>query len=109
MKLYKKLAFINAGLGIFIATIILFSYSSLNNIIGIPILNVFFSSFILHIVITIIVNIMSIIIIIYIKNLKIVGASLMICGMLILSSLFYFGIPSFILFIISGILALKDK
>ena len=109
LKLYKKLTFINSGIGIFISSFILFSYISLNSIIQIPILNLFFGGFILHIVITIIINIISIIIIIYIKNLRIVGPSLIGCGIVILSSLYYFGIPSLILFIISGILALKNK
>ena len=43
------------------------------------------------------------------KNKKIVGILLIVCGIVILAIANFFGIPGCILFIIAGILALKES
>lgn len=109
MKLYKKLTVINASFGLFIAIVFLTSYFMINSIIGIPILGLFLGSVLVHVLIILAINIASLVVIFYIKNERLIGISLIGCGALILLSLTFIGIPSFILFIIAGILALKEK
>ncbi|MDR4512487.1 MAG: hypothetical protein MRJ93_12375 [Nitrososphaeraceae archaeon] len=109
MKLYKKLTIINASLGLTIAIIFLSSYFLVNSFIGIPILGLFLGNVLVHVLIILAINIAGLVVIFYIKNEQFIGLSLIGCGVLILFSLTYIGIPSFILFIIAGILALRGK
>lgn len=109
VKLYKKLTIINASLGLTIAIIFLSSYFLVNSFIGIPILGLFLGNVLVHVLIILAINIAGLVVIFYIKNEQFIGLSLIGCGVLILFSLTYIGIPSFILFIIAGILALRGK
>lgn len=109
VKLYKKLTIINASLGLTIAIIFLSSYFLVNSFIGIPILGLFLGNVLVHVLIILAINIAGLVGIFYIKNEQFIGLSLIGCGVLILFSLMYIGIPSFILFIIAGILALRGK
>ena len=109
LKLYKKLTVINASLGLTIAIIFFVSYFLVNSFIGIPILGLFLGNVLVHVLIILAINIASLVVIFYIKNEQFIGLSLIGCGVLILFSLMYIGIPSFILFIIAGILALRGK
>jgi drug/metabolite transporter (DMT)-like permease len=43
-----------------------------------------------------------------IKNTKVAGVLLIVCGVVILAAATYFGIPSFVLFCIAGMVALKE-
>ena len=115
MKLYKKLTIVNTILGIIASIIILFIYFFINSLIGIPLLGLFFGGIILNVFILLIISLAGIISIFYIKNTRILGIALIIYGILVLSTtvtnpiFIIFGIPGFILFVISGILALKEK
>jgi len=109
LKLYKKLTIINASLGLTIAIIFFSSYFLVNSFIGIPILGLFLGNILVHVLIILAINIASLVVIFYIKNEQFIGLSLIGCGVLILFSLMYIGIPSFILFIIAGIFALREK
>jgi hypothetical protein len=113
MKLYKKLTLINTILGITVCIIILLIYFFINSLIGIPLLGLFLGGIILHVFIVLLVNLAGIVSIFYIKNTRIVGIALIIYGTLLLSTATFFGIPvgipGFILFVIAGILALKEK
>lgn len=109
LKLYKKLTIINASLGLTIAIIFFSSYFLVNSFIGIPILGLFLGNILVHVLIILAINIASLVVIFYIKNEQFIGLSLIGCGVLILFSLMYIGIPSFILFIIAGIFALRGK
>lgn len=109
LKLYKKLTILNASLGLTIAIIFFASYFLVNSFIGIPILGLFLGNVLVHVLIILAINIASLVVIFYIKNERFIGLSLIGCGVLILFSLMYIGIPSFILFIIAGILALRGK
>lgn len=109
MKLYKKLTIINTILGITVCIIILFIYFFINSLIVIPLLGLFLGGTILHVFILLIISLVGIVSIFYIKNMKILGIALIIYGILVLATATFFGIPGFILFVIAGILALKEK
>jgi hypothetical protein len=109
VKLYKKLTVINASLGLIIVIVFLTSYFLINSLIGIPILGLFLGSVLVYVLIILAINVASLIVIFYIKNDRVIGFSLIGCGILMLLSLTFIGIPSFTLFIIAGILALKEK
>jgi hypothetical protein len=113
MKLYKKLTLINTILGITVCIIILFIYFFINSLIVIPLLGLFLGGIILHVFIVLSINLAGIVSIFYIKNTRIVGIALIIYGTLVLATATFFGIPvgipGFILFVIAGILALKEK
>ena len=109
MKLYKKLTIINTILGITVCIIILLIYFFINSLIGIPLLGLFLGGTILHVFIVLLINLAGIVSIFYIKNTRIVGIALIIYGTLVLATATFFGIPGFILFVIAGIIALKEK
>jgi hypothetical protein len=109
MKLYKKLTLINTILGITVCIIILLIYFFINSLIGIPLLGLFLGGTILHVLILLFINLAGIVSIFYIKNIRIVGIALIIYGTLVLATATFFGIPGFVLFVIAGILALKEK
>ena len=109
MKLYKKLTIINTALGITVCIIILLIYFFINSLIGIPLLGLFLGGTILHVFIVLLINLAAIVSIFYIKNIRIVGISLIIYGTLLFATATFFGIPGFILFVIAGIIALKEK
>lgn len=109
MKLYKKLTIINTILGIVASIMILFIYFFINSLIGIPLLGLFLGGTILHVFILLIISLAGIVSIFYIKNTKFLGIALIIYGILVLATATFFGIPGFILFVIAGILALREK
>jgi hypothetical protein len=109
MELYKKLTLINTILGITVCIIILLIYFFINSLIGIPLLGLFLGGTILHVLILLFINLAGIVSIFYIKNIRIVGIALIIYGILVLATATFFGIPGFVLFVIAGILALKEK
>ena len=109
MKLYKKLTLINTILGITVCIIILLIYFFINSLIGIPLLGLFLGGTILHVFIVLLINLAGIVSIFYIKNTRIVGIALIIYGTLLLATATFFGIPGFILFVIAGIMAIKEK
>jgi hypothetical protein len=109
VKLYKKLTIINTILGIIASIMILFIYFFINSLIGIPLLGLFLGGTILHVFILLIISLAGIVSIFYIKNTKFLGIALIIYGILVLATATFFGIPGFILFVIAGILALREK
>lgn len=109
MKLYKKITLLSVILGFVILVPIVVVYFFINNFVGIPFLGFFLGGFILHMVILILINAACFYTAFVLKNKKIVGSLLIGLGFSVLLFGGYFGIPSMILFIISGILALKEK
>ena len=109
MKLYKKLTIINTILGITVCIIILLIYLFINSLIGIPLLGLFLGGTILHVFIVLLINLAGIVSLFYMKNTRILGIALIIYGTLVLATATFFGIPGFILFVIAGIIALKEK
>jgi hypothetical protein len=109
VKGYRKLTLITAMLGLVILVPFVVGYAYVNSLIGLPILGLFLGWLLLYVFLLLIVNIASLYIAFRIKNTKIAGILLIVCGVVILASTNYFGIPSFVLFCIAGVLALRDK
>ena len=109
VKGYRKLTLITAMLGLVILVPFVVGYAYVNSLIGLPILGLFLGWLLLYVFLLLIVNIASLYIAFRIKNTKIVGILLIVCGVVILASTNYFGIPSFVLFCIAGVLALREK
>ena len=78
-------------------------------LIGFPILGLFLGGILLHVFVLLLANAASLYVAFRIKNTKLAGILLIVCGVVILAAAAYFGIPSFILFSIAGVLALKKK
>jgi hypothetical protein len=109
MKGYQKLTIITAILGLIIPFIGLFLYFLINSFVGIPILALFVGWALLIAVAIIAINVGAIIAAFKIKNTKIVGGILIACGVLIFVLIQWFAVPALVLFIIAGILALREK
>ncbi len=75
---------------------------------GFPILGLFLGGILLHVFVLLLVNAASLYVAFRIKNTKMAGILLIICGIVILAAATYFGIPSFVLFCIAGVLALRE-
>ena len=109
MKGYQKLTIITAILGLIIPFIGLFLYFLINSFVGIPILALFVGWALLIAVAIIAINVGAIIAAFKIKNTKIVGGILIACGVLLFVLIQWFALPALVLFIIAGILALREK
>ena len=109
MKGYRKLTLITAMIGLVILVPFVVGYAYVNSLIGLPILGLFLGWLLLYVFLLLIVNIASLYIAFRIKNTKIAGILLIVCGVVILASTNYFGIPSLVLFCIAGVLALREK
>jgi hypothetical protein len=95
------------GLAVLVPVIVIYTYA--NGLIGIPILGLFLGGLILHVILLIIVNLAGLYVAFKMKNKKIIGILLIICGVVILAIANFFGIPGCILFSVAGVLALKEK
>ena len=109
MKGYQKLTIITAILGLIIPFIGLFLYFLINSFIGIPILALFVGWALLIAVAIIGINVGAIVAAFKVKNTKIVGGILIACGVLLFALIQWFAIPALVLFVIAGILALREK
>jgi hypothetical protein len=109
VKGYQKLTLITAILGLVVLVPIIIGYVYVNSLIGFPILGIFLGGILLHVFVLIIVNAASIYVAFRVKNTKMTGILLIVCAVVILAAATYFGIPSFVLFCIAGVLALKEK
>ena len=109
MKLYQKLTLITAILGLVVPLLGLFAYVFINSLTGIPVLALFLSTAVLIAVVIIAINIASIVVVLYIKNTKLVGMILFSCGIVLFLTVQIWGIPGLALYIVSGIIALREK
>jgi hypothetical protein len=109
MKGFQKLTIITAILGMVIPFLGLFLYFLINSFIGIPILALFVGWALLIAIAIIAINIGAIVAAFKVKNTKIVGGILIACGVLLFALIQWFAIPALVLFIIAGILALRQK
>jgi hypothetical protein len=109
VKGYQKLALITAILGFVVLVPIIVGYVYFNSLIGFPILGLFLGGILLHVFVLLLVNAASLYVAFRIKNTKMAGILLIVCGVVILAAATYLGIPSFVLFCIAGVLALKQK
>jgi hypothetical protein len=92
---------------ILVPVIVIYAY--INSLIGIPILGLFLGGLILHVFLLILVNLASLYVAFKMKNKKIICTLLIACGIVMLAIANLLGIPSCILLIVAGILALKEK
>jgi hypothetical protein len=109
VKLYQKLALLTAILGLVVLVPIIIGFAYVNSLIGFPILGLFLGGVLLHVFLLIAVNAASLYIAFRVNNTKIGGILLIVCGVTILATSTFFGIPAFVLFCIAGILAIRDK
>ena len=109
MKLYQKLTLITAILGLVVPLLGVFAYVFINSLTGIPILALFLGTALLIAVVIIATNIAAIVAVFYIKNTKLVGTILICCGIVLFLTVQIWGIPGLALYIVSGIMALREK
>ncbi len=109
MKGYQKLTIITAILGLIIPFIGLFLYFLINSFVGIPILALFVGWALLIAIAIIAINVGAIVAAFKIKNSKIVGGILIACGIMLFALIQWFAIPALALFVIAGIMALREK
>lgn len=109
MKGYQKLTIITAILGLIIPFIGLFLYFLINSFVGIPILALFVGWALLIAIAIIAINVGAIVAAFKIKNNKIVGGILIACGEMLFALIQWFAIPALALFVIAGILAIREK
>jgi hypothetical protein len=95
MKAYQKLTLITVILGLIIPLFGLFLYFFVNSLIGIPLLGLVFGGALLIAILIIIINV--------------AGLLLMACGVALFLVIHFFAIPGLVLFVISGILALRER
>jgi len=75
----------------------------------IPILVVFLADAVLISVEIIAIKLIGLFIVFCIKNTKVVGLALILCGVILILTIQLWGIPGFVLYIVSGIMALREK
>ena len=109
MKLYQKLTLITAVLGLVVPLLGLFAYLFINSLTVIPVLALFLGTAVLIAVAIIAINIAAIVVAFYIKNTKLVGMILISCGIVLFLTVQIWGIPGLVLYVVSGIIALREK
>jgi hypothetical protein len=109
MKLYQKLTLITAILGLIIPLLGVFAYVFINSLTGIPVLALFLGTAVLIAIVIIAINIAALVVTFYIRNTKLVGIILISCGTLLFLTVQIWGIPGLVLYIVSGIIALRER
>ena len=109
MKLYQKITLITTILSLIVPSSVIFIYFFINSLMEIPILGVLLADAVLISVEIITIKMAGLFIVFCIKNTKVVGLALILCGVILILTIQLWGIPGFVLYIISGIMALKEK
>ena len=109
MKLYQKLTLITAILGLILPLLGVFAYVFVNSLTGIPVLALFLGTAVLIAIVIIAINVAAIVVVFYIANTKLVGIILISCGIILFLTVQLWGIPGLVLYVISGIIALREK
>ena len=86
MKGYQKLTLITAILGLVVLVPIIVGYVYFNSLIGFPILGLFLGGILLHVFVLLLVNAASLYVAFRIKNTKMAGILLIVCGVVTLGS-----------------------
>ena len=107
MKLYQKLTLITAILGLIVPLVGVFVYVFINSLTGIPVLALFLGTAVLIAIVIIAINIAAIIVVFYIKNIRLVGIVLISCGIILFLTIQIWGVLGLVLYVVSGIIALK--
>jgi len=109
MKLYQKLTLITAILGLVVPLLGVFAYVFINSLTGIPVLALFLGTAVVIAILIIAINIAALVVVFYIKNTRLVGIILISCGALLFLTVQIWGVPGLVLYIVSGIIALREK
>ena len=86
MKGYQKLTLITAILGLVVLLPIIVGYVYFNSLIGFPILGLFLGGILLHVFVLLLINAASLYVAFRIKNTKMAGILLIVCGVVILAA-----------------------
>jgi hypothetical protein len=95
------------GLAVLVPVIVIYTYA--NGLIGIPILGLFLGGLILHVILLIIVNLAGLYVAFKMKNKKIIGILLIICGVVILAIANFFWNSGMYLVLRCGGTSIKRK
>ena len=109
MKLYQKLTLITAILGLIVPLVGVFVYVFINSLTVIPVLALFLGTAVLIAIVIIVINVAALVVVFYIKNTRLVGIILISCGIILFLTVQIWGIPGLVLYIVSGIIALREK
>jgi hypothetical protein len=109
MQLYQKITLITTILSLIVPLSVIFVYFFIDSLIEIPIVGYFLADAVLISVEIIAIKLAGLFIVFYIKNTKVVGLSLILCGVILILTIQLWGIPGFVLYIISGIMALREN
>ena len=109
MLLYQKITLITTILSLIVPLSVIFIYFFIDSILKIPILGVFISDAVLISVEIIIIKLAGLFTVFFIKNAKVVGLALILCGVILILTIQLWGIPGFVVYIISGIMALREN
>ena len=109
MKLFQKLTLITAILGLIIPLLGVVAYVFINSVIGIPVLALFLGGIMLIAVLIVAINAAALFVAFYLKNTKVVGIILIRCGAVLLVTVQLWGLPGCVLYIVSGVLALRER
>ena len=109
MKLYQKITLITTILSLIVPLSVIFIYFFIDSLMAIPILGVFLADAVLISVEIIAIKLAGLFIVFYIKNTKVVGLALILCGVILILTIQLWGITGFVLYIIAGIMALREN
>ena len=76
---------------------------------NIPILGIFIADAVLISIEIIIIKLAGLLIVFFIKNAKVVGLALILCGVILILTIQLWGVPGFVVYIVSGIMALREN
>jgi len=109
MKPYQKFTLITTILSLIVPLSVIIIYYFIDSIMIIPILGVFIADAVLISVKIISTKLTGLFIVFFIKNAKVVGLALILCGVILILTVQLWGIPGFVVYIISGIMALREN
>ena len=108
MKSYQKITLITTILSLIVPLAVIFIYFFVDSLMKIPILGVFLADALLISIEIIVIKLAGLLIVFYIKNTKVAGLALISCGVILILTIQLWGIPGFVLYIIAGIMALRE-
>ena len=109
MLLYQKFTLITTILSLIVPLSVIVIYFFIDSIMKIPILGVFIANAVLISVEIIAIKLIGLFIVFFIKNAKVVGLALISCGVILILTIQLWGIPGFVLYIVAGIMALREN
>lgn len=109
MQPYQKITLITTILSLIVPLSVIYVYFFIDSLFKIPILGFFLADAVLISVEIIAIKMAGLFIVFYIKNTKVVGLALILCGVILILTIQLWGIPGFVLYIVAGIMALREN